>query len=44
LREVIRYGGDVSEFIPKAVAEKVALKFAGALVPESGDAWPPGRP
>ena len=42
LREVARYGGDVSEFIPKSVANRMALKFAGALHVEGGDADRPG--
>jgi len=42
LREVARYGGDVSEFVPKAVADRMALKFEGALNLEGGDADRPG--
>jgi pantetheine-phosphate adenylyltransferase len=29
LREVARFGGDVSEFVPKAVAERLAQAFEG---------------
>jgi pantetheine-phosphate adenylyltransferase len=36
LREVARYGGDVSSFVPKMVAERLVQRFAA---PDDPSAW-----
>jgi pantetheine-phosphate adenylyltransferase len=37
LREVARFGGDVSEFVPKAVAARLVAKYEGGDVHRSED-------
>ena len=44
LREVARFGGDVSAFVPRAVAERLEKRFPPVLDDGPGDGPQPGGP